>query len=143
MLWLTGGPGCASEIALLVENGPCQIPAGSPIGTQPKFNEYSWNSFANLLYVDQPAGTGFSYSSKKGYDSNEKEVSDDLYHCIIDFLKAFPEMADNDFYITGESYAGHYVPATAHRMWLGNKNKESEVVIPLKGMDMIVITIIH
>ena len=80
------------------------------------------------------AGTGFSYADFDGYDSNEAEVSQDLYHFIIDFLKAYPEYQDNDFYITGESYAGHYVPATAHRMWLGNKNKESDIHIPLAGM---------
>jgi cathepsin A (carboxypeptidase C) len=134
VMWLTGGPGCASEIALLVENGPCKIPVGSPEGTKPEPNPNSWNSFANLLYVDQPAGTGFSYSDRSGYDSTEAEVSEDLYHFIIDFLKAYPQFQENDFFITGESYAGHYVPATAHRVWLGNKNKESDVVIPLKGM---------
>jgi cathepsin A (carboxypeptidase C) len=131
VLWLTGGPGCSSELALLVENGPCKITKGE---TKPTRNEYSWNTKANLLYVDQPAGTGFSEANLDGYDVNEEGVSRDLYHFIIEFLKANPQFADNDFFITGESYAGHYVPATAHRVWLGNKNKESDIYIPLAGI---------
>ena len=49
VLWLTGGPGCASEIALFYENGPWMFDAD---GKTLKSNPYSWNSNANLLYVD-------------------------------------------------------------------------------------------
>ena len=51
---------------------------------------------------------------------------------VLDFLEAHPELADNDFYVTGESYAGHYVPAVTHRLWKWNKDGESPK-IPLKG----------
>ncbi len=73
------GPGCSSELALLVENGPCLMNVGDKT---PHSNPNSWNSNANLLYVDQPAGTGFSTADKSGYDSNEDEVSTDLYHFL-------------------------------------------------------------
>ena len=56
VLWLTGGPGCSSEVALLYENGPFRLNEQKQIERNP----YSWNNFANLLYVDQPIGTGFS-----------------------------------------------------------------------------------
>lgn len=131
VLWLTGGPGCSSELALLVENGPCHLGKGETKTTR---NEYSWNTEANLLYVDQPAGTGFSKAEPTGYDTNEKEVSTDLYHFIVEFLKANPKFVNNDFFITGESYAGHYVPATAHRVWTGNNAGELEVKVNLKGI---------
>jgi len=58
VLWLTGGPGCASEVALFYENGPYQFTSATDATI--KSNPNSWNTFANLLYVDQPIGTGFS-----------------------------------------------------------------------------------
>lgn len=73
VLWMTGGPGCSSEVALFGENGPCSVNAG---GNDTITNPYSWNTNANLLYIDQPTGTGFSYGT--GHDSNEKEVSTDM-----------------------------------------------------------------
>ncbi|KAL8323934.1 hypothetical protein RB597_008792 [Gaeumannomyces tritici] len=59
-MWLNGGPGCSSMIGLFQENGPCHFPDGA---RQPVVNPNSWNTFANMLYVDQPIGTGFSYGS--------------------------------------------------------------------------------
>merc|ERR1719359_23928 len=56
VLWLTGGPGCSSEIALFTENGPCQV---TKDGRTTRVNPYSWNRKANIVFVDQPAGTGF------------------------------------------------------------------------------------
>ena len=58
ILWLTGGPGCSSEVALFTENGPCSVNAD---GATTKSNPYAWNKNAHLVFVDQPAGTGFSY----------------------------------------------------------------------------------
>ena len=60
LLWLTGGPECSSELALFTENGPCKV---NSEGTDTTNNPYSWNTQANLLYIDQPPGTGFSTGS--------------------------------------------------------------------------------
>lgn len=54
IIWLTGGPGCSSILALFAENGPCSVNAD---GTGTINNPYSWNSNANIMWVDQPAGT--------------------------------------------------------------------------------------
>lgn len=110
VLWLTGGPGCSSEVALFGENGPCKV---SLDGQQTTINGASWNTRANLLYVDQPVGTGFSYGS--AFDHDEVGVADDMYSFLQAFFAAHPELKKNDFYIFGESYAGHYVPNVAHQ----------------------------
>ncbi|CAI9091163.1 OLC1v1026115C1 [Oldenlandia corymbosa var. corymbosa] len=129
VIWLTGGPGCSSELALFYENGPFKITKNMSL----VWNEYGWDKVSNLLYVDQPIGTGFSYSTDKhDIRHNEKGVSDDLYDFLQAFFTEHPELAKNDFFITGESYAGHYIPAFAARVHQGNKAKEG-IHINLKG----------
>ena len=111
MIWLTGGPGCASEVALFYENGPYTI--NDDLTLNP--NAQSWNKVSNLLYVDQPVGTGFSRcSSIFHYDSTEDEIAANIKTFIDGFLQANPEFRGRDFFITGESYAGHYIPAIAY-----------------------------
>ncbi|KAJ8751463.1 hypothetical protein K2173_016677 [Erythroxylum novogranatense] len=130
VIWLTGGPGCSSELALFYENGPYQITGNLSL----EWNDYGWDRASNLIYVDQPTGTGFSYSTNKGdIRTNETSVSNDLYDFLQGFFEAHPEFSGNDFYITGESYAGHYIPAFASRVHQGNIRKEG-IHINLKGI---------
>lgn len=89
VLWLTGGPGCASEIALFYENGPYQFEKD---GKTLKSNPYSWNSNANLLYVDQPIGTGFSKAKVTHMVTNEEEVAEDMAIFMMKFLEKYPEL---------------------------------------------------
>lgn len=107
VLWLTGGPGCSSELALFVENGPFRLDAKNNVVPNP----YSWHKYSNLLFVDQPLGTGYSRSSPSDYVHFSSEVARDLKNFLDKWVIAFPEFRDRDFYITGESYAGHYIPA--------------------------------
>jgi len=130
IMWLTGGPGCSSMLALLGENGPCTV---NKDGQTTKLNPESWNKKANILFVDQPSGTGFSYGDSDSYDSNEKEVSTDLYNFVQELMKVHPKYHKNNFYIFGESYAGHFVPAAAQAVFEGNKNKDNEY-IALRGI---------
>jgi cathepsin A (carboxypeptidase C) len=128
VLWLTGGPGCSSEIALFTENGPCQVDRMNPKRT--KTNKYSWNNNAHILFVDQPAGAGFSYGDES--DNSETKVSNDLYHFLQEFMKKYPKYHKAPFYIFGESYAGHFVPALSYRVFKGNQNHDGEY-IALRG----------
>jgi len=129
VMWLTGGPGCSSEIALFGENGPCKV---TPNGNTTTSNPYSWNTNANLLYVDQPSGTGFSYGP--GFDFYEKGVARDMYDFLQQFYKAHAQYQPLDFFAFGESYAGHYVPAVTHLIWQNNnKLPPAAVTINLKG----------
>ncbi|KAH5700425.1 carboxypeptidase [Parastagonospora nodorum] len=109
LLWLTGGPGGSGFIGMLQENGPCLINKNAN-GTV--HNEYGWSKNANIIYVDQPAGVGFSYVDKDiPLPSNSFTAAEDMHHFLQLFTTdIFPDLKGRDFHITGESYAGHYVP---------------------------------
>jgi len=130
ILWLTGGPGCSSELALFFENGPYTINNDLSL----KINPYSWNSFANLLYIDQPVGTGFSYVDViEDYVIDEKGVAQHMFVFLQNFFQMYPQYAKLDMYILGESYAGHYIPAISKRIQTGNRRHEG-ININLKGL---------
>ncbi|KAG0565772.1 hypothetical protein M758_7G013600 [Ceratodon purpureus] len=129
VLWMTGGPGCASELALFYENGPFKINDDMSL----VWNDYGWDKVSSIIFVDQPIGTGFSYSTDvRDIRHDEEGVGEDMYDFFQAFFEAHPEYAKNKFFVTGESYAGHYVPAVAGRLHKALKNKEG-VPINLKG----------
>jgi cathepsin A (carboxypeptidase C) len=131
VMWLTGGPGCSSELALFTENGPCSV---NDDGESTKPNPFSWNSKANLVFLDQPAGTGYSYGgASSDTDSDEATIGEDLYHFMQELVKTYPQYHKAPFYIFGESYAGHFVPAAGHHIMDGNAKKDGEY-IALKGI---------
>lgn len=103
---MTGGPGCSGMLALLKENGPYNIDKESNL----TINEYSWNNNANIIFIDQPVGAGFSYSDNK-YDAihSETEMANDVYQFLKGFfgLDRHNDKTNNKFYIIGESYGGH------------------------------------
>ncbi|VVT53561.1 uncharacterized protein SAPINGB_P003636 [Magnusiomyces paraingens] len=109
LVWLNGGPGCSSLMGMLYELGPSSIL--TPV-EKPELNPYSWNNNASVIFLDQPAGVGFSY-----FDSENVPVSDtrasavDVYAFLSLFFQQFPEYKDLGLNIAGESYAGHYIPA--------------------------------
>ncbi|OWY93353.1 Serine protease, partial [Phytophthora megakarya] len=124
VVWLTGGPGGSSLLALFNENGPCRI---QPDLTT-KVHPYSWTYEANMIWLDQPTNVGFSYSSGDDHDYNEKDVSENLYWFLQGFIEKHPEFDGREFFLTGESYAGHYLPAVAQYIWKKNtKLNQSDV----------------
>ncbi|KAF4620113.1 hypothetical protein G7Y89_g14707 [Cudoniella acicularis] len=108
-LWLNGGPGCSSMIGLFQENGPCNFVNGS---STPSLNPYSWNEYANMLYVDQPIGSGFSY----GTDNVNSTVTAApfVWKLMQAFFANFPQYETRDFGLFTESYGGHYGPEFAY-----------------------------
>nr|XP_004663956.2 lysosomal protective protein isoform X1 [Jaculus jaculus] len=110
VLWLNGGPGCSSLDGFLTEHGPFLI---QPDGVTLEYNPYAWNLIANMLYIESPAGVGFSYSNDKEYATNDTEVAQNNFEALQDFFRLFPEYKDNKLFLTGESYAGIYIPTLA------------------------------
>ncbi|KAI3525873.1 hypothetical protein L1887_05002 [Cichorium endivia] len=126
VLWLNGGPGCSSVgEGAFVEHGPFKPSRGELVK-----NDYSWNKEANMLYLDTPAGVGFSYSDEKAFYTyvNDAITAGDNLAFLEKWLQYFPEYKNRDFYITGESYAGHYIPT------LANLIVQSKAKINLKGI---------
>ena len=77
--------------------------------------EYTWAKKANMLYLEAPAGVGFSYSDDwKDYTTNDNITASDNHKALDAFFVAYPEYAKNEFFITGESYAGVYIPTLAY-----------------------------
>ena len=121
IVWFTGGPGCASELAAVVENGPIKIVKDKDGQVKAvKSPEGAWNTNANVLYIDNPLGVGFStLNNKKQPVSTEEELSREFGNFMIDWLNLadFQDLKGRDLYITGESYAGHYVPWVSNHLY--------------------------
>lgn len=106
--WFNGGPGCSSMIGLFQENGPCHFVNGE---STPSLNQYSWNNYANMLYIDQPIGTGFSYGTDDV--SSTAQAAPYVWKLLQAFLTQFPQYESREFGVFTESYGGHYGPEFA------------------------------
>ncbi|XP_063541024.1 venom serine carboxypeptidase-like [Cydia strobilella] len=128
LVWLQGGPGGSSLIGLFCENGPIRAVNG-----QFERRKYHWALNHNVIYIDNPVGAGFSFTKDpKGYCTDETQVGEQLYSTLTQFYQLFPELQQNDFFITGESYAGKFVPALAHTII--KKNSTAKIKVNLKGL---------
>ncbi|CAL5378749.1 unnamed protein product [Camellia sinensis] len=133
VLWLNGGPGCSSfGNGAMMELGPFRVNSD---GLTLSENKYAWNNAANILFLESPAGVGFSYSNTTSdYDkSGDARTAADSYTFLVNWLERFPEYKTRDFFITGESYAGHYVPQLA-QLILQNNKVTNQTVINLQGI---------
>jgi len=118
VLWLNGGPGCSSLDGLLTEHGPFLV---NEDGKTLRVNPHSWNKVANVLYLESPANVGFSYSASQESEYNDDKTADDVYNFLLQFFKKYPQFSKNKFFVSGESYAGHYVPVCSAAIFDGNK----------------------
>ncbi|CAJ1940772.1 unnamed protein product [Sphenostylis stenocarpa] len=133
LLWLNGGPGCSSiGYGAVVEIGPLLV---NKNGEGLHFNTYSWNQEANLLFVESPVGVGFSYTNTSS-DLTKLEdnfVAEDAYNFLVNWLQRFPQFKSREFFISGESYGGHYIPQLAELIFDRNKDSSKYPFINLKG----------
>ena len=132
VIWLNGGPGCSSMDGLFIELGPFKMNGNGTISA----NEYSWHKVSNLLFIDQPVGTGLSFTRKGRYAKNDEEVNIKFHYFMQEFLKIHHRFKGRDIYLAGESHAGHYIPSIAKYIMEKNKEKttESDITINIKGL---------
>ncbi|KAI5121519.1 hypothetical protein M0805_002580 [Coniferiporia weirii] len=109
IFWTNGGPGCSSLEGLLQENGPFSWSWGQ---AKPTVNEFSWTNLSSILFVEQPVGTGFSQGTPDIKD--EDDLAAQLVGFFQQFLEVFSELKGLKFYLSGESYAGTYIPYIAN-----------------------------
>ncbi|CAN6894676.1 unnamed protein product [Brassica oleracea] len=132
VLRLNGGPGCSSvAYGAAEEVGPFRV--GSDGKTlHPKL--YAWNKLANLLFLESPAGVGFSYTNSTSdlYTTGDQRTAEDSYRFLVNWFERFPQYKHRDFYIVGESYAGHFVPQLSKLVHERNKGFKNPP-INLKG----------
>ena len=133
VLWLNGGPGCSSLDGWANEHGPMVLDDDGKF----KMNEYSWNKAANMIYLESPGDVGFSYIDSTLEDdlkTDDNTTATDNLNALLDFFKKFPEQKNKDFYISGESYAGIYIPILAYKVIEYNKGVSESDKIKLKGI---------
>ncbi|KAM0881649.1 hypothetical protein ACQ4PT_032811 [Festuca glaucescens] len=133
VLWLNGGPGCSSlGYGAMQELGPFRVSQDNKTLIR---NLNAWNTVANVIFLESPAGVGFSYSNTSAdYDlSGDERTADDAYVFLVKWLEKFPEYKGRAFYISGESFAGHYVPELAATILLHN-TYHNKTIINLQGV---------
>ncbi|XP_022998432.1 serine carboxypeptidase-like 35 [Cucurbita maxima] len=133
VLWLNGGPGCSSiAYGAAQELGPFLVQSNEKL----KLNPFSWNKAANMLFLESPVGVGFSYTNKSSdlHTLGDKVTAADSYAFLVGWFKRFPSFKLHQFYITGESYAGHYAPQLAELIYEKNKQSSKDLIINLKGL---------
>lgn len=125
--WMSGGPGASSLVGLFLENGPLLLNDAEELMNNP----YAWNRKANVLYVEFGPGVGYSFCSNSSMtgpdlqcqqsqgdcspcDASDKTVASQNVALLRKLLvDVFPSLAGRPLFLTGESYAGVYVPSLA------------------------------
>ncbi|CAN6685485.1 unnamed protein product [Malus baccata var. baccata] len=137
VLWLTGGPGCSAFSGLIYENlGPLSFDYANSIGNKPKFklNPYSWTKVANIIFLDAPVGSGFSYAKTwTGYTNMSDTLSAaQTYEFLRKWLMDHPKFFNNQLYVAGDSYSGIVVPIIVQEISDGNHD-DNVPPINIKG----------
>ncbi|KAI8052924.1 Alpha/Beta hydrolase protein [Syncephalis plumigaleata] len=162
LIWLQGGPGSSSMIGIFYENGPF-IPSENSNIIRRKL---PWTKSYDMLFIDQPVGTGFSYAESAnntlrftkdntklpandasstrplnferchhgGYVTNQQQVTRHFIYFLERFYDMHPHLRKRQLYITGESYAGKFIPSMAHGILRHNQQVNTPRKINLSGL---------
>ena len=140
LIWLNGGPGCSSMDGFFLENGPFKVQEDMSIKVHP----HSWHHVANVLYIDQPVGTGFTFTGRRQYCNDDACINGHMYSFLQSFSKlhkdlVFPPGGDNSktkpIFFSGESQAGHYIPTMVdHIMQQNKKVAAGAATLDVQGM---------
>ncbi|XP_027347184.1 serine carboxypeptidase-like 50 [Abrus precatorius] len=131
LIWLQGGPGCSSMIGNFYELGPWRVTKSLTLHPNPG----AWNRIFGLLFLDNPIGTGFSVASTpEEIPTDQSTVAKHLFAAITRFIQLDPVFKNRPIYITGESYAGKYVPAIGYYILQKNANLKVSERVNLAGV---------
>ncbi|XP_042476230.1 serine carboxypeptidase 1-like, partial [Macadamia integrifolia] len=122
VLWLNGGPGCSSFDGFVYEHGPFNFQKANKSGALPRLhlNPHSWSRVSNIIYLDSPAGVGFSYSKlQDDYKTGDFKTASESHNFLLKWFEQYPEFLSSPFYLAGESFAGVYVPTLASEVAKG------------------------
>lgn len=112
ILWTNGGPGCSGLGGFLGENGPFRV---GPGGRELTSNDHAWNKVANMVFIEQPVGVGFSRANASILYGDAQAAADN-HRFVLGFFRRYPQYAQQDFFISSESYGGHYMPTLAQSL---------------------------
>merc|ERR1712226_272130 len=132
VIWLQGGPGSSSLFGFLELHGPFTANYDENGNVKAVMNPYAWTKKANVIYIDNPVGAGFSYAQDDALPHSQEEVARDLYEALTQWFTMFPEYQPNDFYVFGESYGGKWVPTISKK--INDENPGADIKINLVGL---------
>ncbi|KAH1244528.1 Serine carboxypeptidase-like 19 [Glycine max] len=124
LLWLTGGPGCSAFSGLVFEIGPLTFKNEEYNGSLPNLTlkPQSWTKVSSIIFVDLPAGTGFSYpKTERAVQQSSSKLVRHAHQFIRKWLIDHPEFLSNEVYIAGDSYCGIPVPVIVQEISNGNE----------------------
>ncbi|KAF8323717.1 serine carboxypeptidase [Clavulina sp. PMI_390] len=130
VMWFNGGPGCSSSTGLFMENGPCRV---NEHGNATSHHKYAWNDRANIVFIDQPVNVGFSYADHSIDVMTTVEAARAINDFVRVFFEAFSSLKGRALHLTGESYAGHYLPVFGSAILDGNDRINSSSLSSSSG----------
>ncbi|CAL4941338.1 unnamed protein product [Urochloa decumbens] len=135
IIWITGGPGCSALSGLVFEIGPLKFDVAGYTEGFPQLFYFkdAWTKISNVIFLDAPVGTGFSYArDDAGYNVTLTGLGRHLHTFLLKWLAEHQEFASNPLYIGGDSYSGYTVPVAA--VDIANNNGDGhETRLNLKG----------
>lgn len=138
VLWLNGGPGGSSLYGLFTEVGPCRVTSDA---NTTEYVEPSWTNFANVLFLDQPAGVGMSTVKNSSVDlpATRADAAIDFEKFLDTFFTdLFPQYLHSGFHIAGESFGGAYVPTYTDYIIRRQKMRAVDALkVPIKSIILV------
>ncbi|KIJ17963.1 hypothetical protein PAXINDRAFT_167613 [Paxillus involutus ATCC 200175] len=134
IFWTNGGPGCSSSLGLFMELGPCRVLTEDGATYHPE----SWNTNANIFFVDQPIGVGFSYADYGETVSTTEAAAKDIAAFVAIFFENFGQFKGRAFHMAGESYGGRYIPVFAAEVYDQNAKLVEAGLTPINLQSIII-----
>ncbi|XP_012093160.2 serine carboxypeptidase-like 7 [Jatropha curcas] len=138
LLYLNGGPGCSGLNGFFYQIGPLKFDIHNYTGGLPKlvYEPAAWSKTSNILFLDSPVGTGFSYATTAdAWNTTDTKSAEQAYNFLRKWLIDHPAFRTNPVYLGSDSYAGIVLPILALDIIKGN-TAGLEPFVNLKGLSL-------